>query len=190
MYVAAHQEEKENTGKRKAVEKEKKQSKNSRETECFPSAVIHRAAQQKNVCVRGVSGVNGVLGRASPILTQTKRSQGPYHHGEAVVDWSSEYNDNCLDFGLHLSCSCFCVLFCVFFHSCPATSNMSLMHFGDTLKIEATSRKASRDHIIWLKMFEKADSLNDNFKTIIRSFCQTLIASSHVDVIEDGYGLG
>ena len=40
---------------------------------------------EKMVCVRGVSGVTGLSGRPTAILTQPKRGWGPHHHVEAAV---------------------------------------------------------------------------------------------------------
>ena len=42
---------------------EKKQSTDFRETECCPSVIGQRAAQQKMVCMSGVPGVTGLSGR-------------------------------------------------------------------------------------------------------------------------------
>ena len=71
MNVVAHQEEKnEKTGKRKAGE-ERKQA-DFKETACYPSAVVQGTARQKVVCVRGVPGVTGTLGK-------TNRNFDPTH---------------------------------------------------------------------------------------------------------------
>ena len=62
MNVAAHQE-KEKTGKRKAGE-ERRQA-DFKEAVCYPFAIVQGAARQKLVCVRGVPGVTGTLGKAN-----------------------------------------------------------------------------------------------------------------------------
>ena len=72
MYVAAYQEN-EKTGKRNAGE-ERKQSIDFRKAACCSSAVVQRAARQKMVCMRGLPGVTGTLGRPTAISTQTKRA--------------------------------------------------------------------------------------------------------------------
>ena len=45
---------------------------------------------EKMLCVRGVPGVTGTLGKTnSHFLTQPKLGSGPHHHVEAAVDWCS-----------------------------------------------------------------------------------------------------
>ena len=89
MNVAAHQEKEksEKTGKRKAGE-ERRQA-DFEEAACYSSAVVQRAARRKIICVRGVPGVTGTLGKANNHLTQPKRGWGPHYHVEAAVDWCS-----------------------------------------------------------------------------------------------------
>ena len=53
------------------------------------------------VCVRGVPGVTGTLGRPTVILTQPKRGWGPNHHVEAAVDSCSS-----ILFALHVYIIC------------------------------------------------------------------------------------
>ena len=71
MNVAAHQKEKnEKMGKRKAGE-ERIQATDFEEAACCLSAVVQGAARRKMVCVRGVSGVIGTLGKANNHLNPT-----------------------------------------------------------------------------------------------------------------------
>ena len=71
MNVVAHQEEKnEKTGKRKAGV-ERKQA-NFKETACYPSAVIQRAARRKMVCMREVPWVTGTLGKTNRNFNPTQ----------------------------------------------------------------------------------------------------------------------
>ena len=44
---------------------------------------------EKVVCVRGVPGVTGTLGKANSHFALTQTGRGPYHHVEAAVDWCS-----------------------------------------------------------------------------------------------------
>ena len=44
---------------------------------------------KKMVCVRGVPGVTGTLGKANSHFDPTQTGRGPYHHVEAAVDWCS-----------------------------------------------------------------------------------------------------
>ena len=41
------------------------------------------------VCVRGVPGVTGTLGKANSHFNSTQTGLGPHHHVAAAVDWSS-----------------------------------------------------------------------------------------------------
>ena len=41
------------------------------------------------VCVRGVPGVTGTIGKTNSHFDQPKRGWGPHHHVEAAVDWYS-----------------------------------------------------------------------------------------------------
>ena len=89
MNVAAHQEKKKNekTGKREGGV-EKRQA-NFKEAACYPSAVVQGAALEKMVCVRGVPGVTGALGKANSYFDPTQTGRRPHHHVEAAVDWCS-----------------------------------------------------------------------------------------------------
>ena len=86
MNVATHQEKEKNekTGKGKAGE-ERRQA-NFKEAACYPS-VIQGAAWQKMVCVRGMRGVTGTLGKANSHFDPTQTGRGPHHHVEAAVEW-------------------------------------------------------------------------------------------------------
>ena len=44
---------------------------------------------KKMVCVRGVPGVTGTLGKANSHFDPTQTGLGPHHHVEAAVDWCS-----------------------------------------------------------------------------------------------------
>ena len=86
MNIAAYQEKEKNekTSKRKAgVERRQADFK---EAACYPSVVVQGAARQKMVCVRGVPGVTGTLGKANSHLNPTQTGRGPHHHVEAAVD--------------------------------------------------------------------------------------------------------
>ena len=89
MNVAAHQEKKkiEKMGKRKEG-KERKQA-DFKEAACYPYAVVQGLHGEKMVCVRGVPGVTGTLGKANSHLTQPKRGWRPHYHVKAAVDWCS-----------------------------------------------------------------------------------------------------
>ena len=65
MNVAIHQDKEKNekTVKRKAGVKRRQAD--FKEAACYPSAVVQGAARQKMVCVRGVPGVTGTLGKAN-----------------------------------------------------------------------------------------------------------------------------
>ena len=79
MNVAAHQEKEKNKkmGKRKAGDQ--RRPANFKEAGCYPSAVVQGAAQRKMVCVRGVLGVTGTLGKANSHFnpTQTRLGTAP-----------------------------------------------------------------------------------------------------------------
>ena len=85
MNVAAYQEKEKNkkTGKRKAGE-ERRQA-DFKEAACYPSSVVQGAARQKMVCVRGVPGVTGTLGKTNSHFNPTE----PHHYVEAAFDWCS-----------------------------------------------------------------------------------------------------
>ena len=76
MNVAAHQENEKNekTGKRKTGE-ERRQI-DFKEAACYPSAVVQGAARQKMVCVRGVPGVTGTLGKANSYFNPIQTGLG------------------------------------------------------------------------------------------------------------------
>ena len=76
--VAAHQEKKENknTDKREAGKEEKRQLTDFRATACCPSTVVQRAARQKMVCMKGVSGVTGTLRKANRHLDPSETGLG------------------------------------------------------------------------------------------------------------------
>ena len=42
---------------------------------------------EKMVCVRGVPGVTGTLGKANSHINPAQTGRGPHHHVEAAVDW-------------------------------------------------------------------------------------------------------
>ena len=44
---------------------------------------------EKMLCVRGVPGVTGTLGKANSHFDPTQTGQGLHHHVEAAVDWCS-----------------------------------------------------------------------------------------------------
>ena len=79
MNVAAHQEKEkdEKTGKRKTgVERTQA---NFKEAACYPFAAVQGLHGEKMVCVRGVPGVNGTLGKANSHFhpTQTRLETTP-----------------------------------------------------------------------------------------------------------------
>ena len=76
MNFDAHQDKEKNekTGKRKTGE-ELRQA-NFKEAACYPSAVVQGAARQKMVCVRGVPGVTGTLGKANSDFNPTQTGLG------------------------------------------------------------------------------------------------------------------
>ena len=87
MNVAAHQEKEkdEKTGKRKAGV-DRRQA-NFKEAACYPSAVVWGLHGEKMVCVRGVPGVTGTLGKINSHFDPTQTGRGPHHHVEAAADW-------------------------------------------------------------------------------------------------------
>ena len=89
MNVATHQEKEKNekTFKRKAGV-ERRQA-NFKAAACYPSAVVQGAARQKMVCVRGVPGVTGTLGKANSHFDPIQTGWGPHQYVEATVDWCS-----------------------------------------------------------------------------------------------------
>ena len=85
MSVAGHQEKDEKTGKRKAgVERRQADFK-----EAARQKIVQGAARQKIVCVRGVPGVTGTLGKANSHFDPIQTGWGPHHHVKAAIDWGS-----------------------------------------------------------------------------------------------------
>ena len=78
MNVAAHQEKKKNekTGKRK--EEKQRRHADFEEAACYSSAVVQGGGLhgEKMVCVRGVPGVTGTLGKANSHFNPTQTGLG------------------------------------------------------------------------------------------------------------------
>ena len=70
-------------------EKGRRRPADFKEAACYPSAVVQGAARRKMVCVRGVPGVTGTLGKANSHFNPTQTGRGPHYHVEAAVDWCS-----------------------------------------------------------------------------------------------------
>ena len=87
MNVATHQEKEKNekTFKRKAGE-DRPILKRLRATLLRSFRGLHG---EKMVCVRGVPGVTGTLGKTNSHFDPTQTGRGPHHHVEAAVDWYS-----------------------------------------------------------------------------------------------------
>ena len=87
MNVAIHQEKEKNekTGIRKAGE-DGPILKRLRVTLVRSFRGLH---SEKMVCVRGVPGVTGTLGKANSHFDPTQMGRGLHHHVEAAVDWCS-----------------------------------------------------------------------------------------------------
>ena len=87
MNVATHQEKEkdEKTGKKKAGE-DRPILKRLRTTFLRSFRGLHG---EKMVCLRGVPGVTGSLGKANSHFDPTQTGRGPQHHVEAAVDWCS-----------------------------------------------------------------------------------------------------
>ena len=87
MNVANHQkkEKNEKTFKRKAGE-DRPISKRLRATLLQSFRGLHG---EKMLCVRGVPGVTGSLGKANSDFDPNQTGRGPHHHVEAAVDWCS-----------------------------------------------------------------------------------------------------
>ena len=85
MNVAAHQEKNEKTFKRKAGE-DRPILKRLRATLLRSFRGLHG---EKMVCVRGVPGVTGTLGKTNSHFDPIQTGRGPHHHVEAAVDWCS-----------------------------------------------------------------------------------------------------
>ena len=86
MNVATHQETEKNekTFKRKAGE-DRPILKRLRATLLRSFRGLHG---EKMVCVRGVPGVTGTLGKINSHFDPTQTGRGPHHHVEAAVDCS------------------------------------------------------------------------------------------------------
>ena len=85
MSVVAHQEEKnEKTGKRKAGE-ERRQVIDFKEAVCCPSAVVQRAAWQKNGLYEGSAQSNWNPQEGQQIF-RSNPNERLHHHVEAAVD--------------------------------------------------------------------------------------------------------
>ena len=84
MNGATYQEKEKNekTGKRKA--EDRPILKRMRATLLRSFRGLHG---EKMVCVRGVPGVTGTLGKANSHFDPTQTGWGPHHHVEAAVDW-------------------------------------------------------------------------------------------------------
>ena len=85
MNVPTHQEKDEKTFKRKARE-DRPVFKRLRATLLRSFRGLHG---EKMVCVRGVPGVTGTLGKANSHFDTTQTGRGPHHHVEAAVVWCS-----------------------------------------------------------------------------------------------------
>ena len=87
MNVATHQEKEKNekTVKRKAG-KDRPILKRLRATLLRSFRGPH---SEKMVCVRGVPGVTGTLGKANSHFDPTQTGRGPHHHVKWAVDWCS-----------------------------------------------------------------------------------------------------
>ena len=85
MNVATHQEKDEKTFKRKAGE-DRPILKRLRATLLWS---FRRLQGKTMVCVRGVPGVTGTLGKANSHFDLIQTGRGPHHHVEAAVDWCS-----------------------------------------------------------------------------------------------------
>ena len=87
MNVATHQEKEKNekTFKGKAGE-DRPILKRLRATLLRSFRALHG---KKMVCVRGVPGVTGTLGKTNSHFDPTQTGWGPHHHVEAAVDWCS-----------------------------------------------------------------------------------------------------
>ena len=74
--VAAHQEKEKNekTGKRKAGEERRQTA--FKEAACYPFLVVQGVHDEKMVCVRGMSGVTGILGKTNSHFNPTQTRLG------------------------------------------------------------------------------------------------------------------
>ena len=68
---------------------ERRMSIDFKEAACCPSAVVQGQHGKKIICVRGVPGVTGTLGKANSHFDPIQTGFGPHHHVEAAVDWCS-----------------------------------------------------------------------------------------------------
>ena len=76
MNVAAHQEKEKNekTGKRKAGEVRRQAD--FEEAACYPTLVVQGLYGEKMLCVRGVPGVTGTLGKTNSYFNPTQTGSG------------------------------------------------------------------------------------------------------------------
>ena len=70
-------------------EREERKQADFNEDACYLSAVGQRGAGGKMVCVRGVPGVTGTLGKTNSHFNPTQTGWGSHHHVEAAIDWCS-----------------------------------------------------------------------------------------------------
>ena len=85
MNVATHQEKDEKTFKKKAGE-----DRPILKRLCATLLPSFRGLHgKKMVCVRGVPGVTGTLGKTNSHFDPIQMVRGPHHHVEAAVDWCS-----------------------------------------------------------------------------------------------------
>ena len=78
MKVTAHQKKEKNKETKKGTKKDgetRRQSTDFRKAVCCPSAIVQRAARQKNGS-RGVSGVTGTLGKVNSYFDPTQMGSG------------------------------------------------------------------------------------------------------------------
>ena len=61
---------------RRRAREERRQTANFKEAACCPPAVVHGAARRKMISVKGVSGVNGTLGKANSHFVPTQAGSG------------------------------------------------------------------------------------------------------------------
>ena len=87
MNVAAHQEKEkdEKTSKKKAGEE--RRHVDFKEAAYYPSAVIQGLHSEKMVCVRGVPGVTGILGKTNSHFNPTQIRLGTAPPRCGAVDW-------------------------------------------------------------------------------------------------------
>ena len=76
MNVAAHQKEKKNEKTEKRKKGEERRQADFKEAACYFSAVVQGAARQKIVCVTGMPGVTGTLGKTNSHFNPTQTGLG------------------------------------------------------------------------------------------------------------------